>query len=390
MTLSLTIFWILFFLLLPAGVIWLCRKVEFFGKIGEILTLYIIGILVGNLLIAPFSEISSKLYPIQDGLTSITIPLAMPLILFGCNIKTLPIKSVLSSLIIGILAVVLAVISGYYIIGMLGEIPRLDKIGGMLVGVYTGGTPNLASLKMMLEVDNQTYLMINSFDMVVSFAYLVTLISFGIKWCRRFIGEKGGTKYPLDSTTEIDSPSQESSYSEIFSKENRKGTIKALLLSIIIVIIGLGISFLLTGKIDMLVLILSLTTLAICTSLSGLVDKSKKSYDAGMYLVLIFSLTVASMVDISKIDFSQGFLITIYITYAIIGSLLIQIIFAKIFKIDADTTIICSVALINSPLFVPMIAQSMKNKDVIISGITIGIIGYAIGNYLGVAIAGIL
>ena len=109
-----------------------------------------------------------------------------------------------------------------------------------------------------------------------------------------------------------------------------------------------------------------------------------------MYLVLIFSLTVASMVDISKIDFSQGFLITIYITYAIIGSLLIQIIFAKIFKIDADTTIICSVALINSPLFVPMIAQSMKNKDVIISGITIGIIGYAIGNYLGVAIAGIL
>ncbi len=62
----------------------------------------------------------------------------------------------------------------------------------------------------------------------------------------------------------------------------------------------------------------------------------------------------------------------------------------KIFKIDADTTLISSVALINSPLFVPMVAQAMKNKSVIISGITIGIVGYAIGNYLGVIVAGAL
>lgn len=39
-------------------------------------------------------------------------------------------------------------------------------------------------------------------------------------------------------------------------------------------------------------------------------------------------------------------------------------------------------ALINSPLFVPMIAESMKNKKVIITGITVGVIGYAVGNYL--------
>ena len=46
--------------------------------------------------------------------------------------------------------------------------------------------------------------------------------------------------------------------------------------------------------------------------------------------------------------------------------------------------------MINSPLFVPMIADTMKNRRVILTGISIGIIGYAIGNYLGVLLARIL
>jgi uncharacterized membrane protein len=31
-------------------------------------------------------------------------------------------------------------------------------------------------------------------------------------------------------------------------------------------------------------------------------------------------------------------------------------------------------------------AGALKNKDVIITGITVGILGYVIGNYLGVAL----
>ncbi|MBQ5639843.1 MAG: DUF819 family protein, partial [Bacteroidales bacterium] len=52
-------------------------------------------------------------------------------------------------------------------------------------------------------------------------------------------------------------------------------------------------------------------------------------------------------------------------------------------KIDADTTVITSNTLINSPITVPMIAASMKNKNAIIPGITNGVMGFAVGNYLG-------
>ena len=37
-----------------------------------------------------------------------------------------------------------------------------------------------------------------------------------------------------------------------------------------------------------------------------------------------------------------------------------------------------------------MIAESMKNKKVIITGITVGVIGYAVGNYLGIIVTQLL
>jgi uncharacterized membrane protein len=67
----------------------------------------------------------------------------------------------------------------------------------------------------------------------------------------------------------------------------------------------------------------------------------------------------------------------------VFGSYLLTILGAKLFKVDGDTAVITSNTLINSPIFVPMIAASMKNKDIIVVGITIGLVGYAVGNYLG-------
>jgi uncharacterized membrane protein len=39
---------------------------------------------------------------------------------------------------------------------------------------------------------------------------------------------------------------------------------------------------------------------------------------------------------------------------------------------------------------VPAVAGALKNKEIVVSGLTVGIIGYAVGNYLGVIIAQLL
>ena len=64
-----------------------------------------------------------------------------------------------------------------------------------------------------------------------------------------------------------------------------------------------------------------------------------------------------------------------------------QALISIFFRIDTDTMLITSTALICSPPFVPVVAGALRNKEIIITGITVGIIGYAIGNYLGFFVA---
>ena len=89
------------------------------------------------------------------------------------------------------------------------------------------------------------------------------------------------------------------------------------------------------------------------------------------------------MADLSTINWSQSFYILIFQAVIIFGSLALIVLLAKLFRIDADTAVITSNTLINSPICVPMIAATMKNKDVIVTGITNGLAGYAVGNYIG-------
>lgn len=391
MNLLLTVLATLIYLLVPAAVVLLCRRFRIFGKVGAILILYFLGVILANLFIFPFEGAAEKIYPLQDALTSVTIPLALPLILFACDFRNWPVRKALSALLIGLFSVMAIATAGYFLFRdhLGGQAP---SIAGMIVGVYTGGTPNLAAIKMMLGVDEGTYVLMNSFDMLVSFIFLVFLMAVGIKLFRKIL-PVADVPEAASGRTHVGqklAQSESEMYRGIFTRRHFLPTLKAFGLSVLITGIALGVSFLTTGGINMIALILTLTTLSIAASFLPAVKKWEKSYDAGMYLVLIFSLVVASMVDLRSLDFNEGLWLLLYITFAIFGSLFLQILLGKLFKVDADTTVITSVAMINSPLFVPMIADSMKNRRIILTGITIGIIGYAVGNYLGVLLAKML
>ena len=96
------------------------------------------------------------------------------------------------------------------------------------------------------------------------------------------------------------------------------------------------------------------------------------------------------MANVRAMDFTGALWIIGFLFFMEIVSLVIQVLTAKIFKVDADTAVIASVTYINSPPFVPMIAASMRNSRVLMPGLSIGVIGYAVGNYLGVLIFQIL
>lgn len=364
---------IIFYLVAPAGVLWICRKSKIFGKIGPVLVLYFLGVIVANINIIPESAAG-----VQDALSSILVPLAIPMMLFACNFKNFSVKETLKSFIIGVFSVVVMVVVGYYIMGNgLGEEGPI--MGAALTGQYTGGAGNLAAVKMMLNLDNTTFILLSTCNLIVSFFYLMFLMSGGVQLARRIVGGKQKRHSDIVNTSDY---VEDNPYRDFGKKRVLIQLLKIFGVAALVTVASLGIGKLFKEDYFMIIMILTLTTISLLLSFNKSIKSWDKSYDLGMYLIYIFCFVMASMADLSKIDLISSINILLFQTIIVFGSLFLTIILAKFIKVDADNAVITSDTLINSPICVPMIAATMKNKDVIIVGITNGIAGYAVGNYL--------
>ncbi|MBS7290196.1 MAG: DUF819 family protein [Bacteroidales bacterium] len=397
-----TIIFISIFLLAPAAVKAFCKKHKWADKIGAVLILYILGIIIGNLRLLPFLPAAlahpSSLPAIQDALSSAMVPIAIPLLLLRCNFRLNDTRSQLLALATGTIAVLCAVVCGYFIFrggidAMASDSASSDSaanIGGMLMGVYTGGTINLAAIKSMLGVSERTYLLLNSCDMIISFLFLTLLLSFGIRFLRRFLPFEAAALQSTEESASIAANDGNDGKAAFFRRGQWKQLGLLFLVTVAIVGVSAGISLLLPEGWFMTAFILLLTSLGIAASFSKRLSDIKIAEDISMYCIYIFSIVVASMADLSALDLSSSLSMLGYLSFVVFCSLLIQVLLAKLLRIDADTIVIASTAFICSPPFVPMMAAAMKNRRVLVGGLTIGIIGYAMGNYLGFLVSRLL
>ena len=388
------------FFTIPAGVLWLCRKYPIFDKIGPVMILYAIGLLFANI------PMPAEIALLQKVIPMIMIPLAIPMMLFGCTFKTSEISLQARIITSGVLSVAIAVIGGYLIFG--NGITNGEAIGGLLAGKCTGGTLNAAAIKQGLGVDDNTYILLTTYDIIICFIYFVFLLGGGIRLFRRLYGEE--TKLSIsDKDKEIIKQEmaavKANPYKGLNSKKGYTQMGKILSLTLGVVIIAFGMSYLIgwiagadlknfmnekEGGWFMAPFILMLTTLGIGLSFVKPVRKLHRSYDLGMYLIYIFSLAIASMADLSNLQIGENLNMIGFLTFAIFASLFVHAIICRIFRVNADSMVISSVAFINSPPFVPMISNAMKNRAALVTGISSGLIGYAIGNYLGILMAKVL
>ena len=388
------------FCLVPAGVLWLCRKYPIFDKIGPVMILYAIGLVLANI------PMPVEMKTLQGIIPTIMIPMAIPMMLFGCTFKNSEISLQVRLVASGVLSVCLAVIGGYIIFG--DGIHQGAEIGGMLAGKCTGGTLNAAAIKEGLRISDNTYILLTTYDIVICFLYFVFLLAGGIRLFRWLDGEKtrrGISAEDAKAIKEEMAAVKANPYKGLWSKEGFKQIFEVLGTTIVVVIVAAGLSYLIGWIFDadlanfmnekkggwfMAPFILMLTTIGIGLSFAKPIQKFDKSYDLGMYLIYIFSLAIASMADLSNLQIMENLHMIAYLAFTIFVSLFIHAIICRFLKVDADSMVISSVAFINSPPFVPMISNAMKNRAALVTGITSGLMGYAVGNYLGSLIAKLL
>jgi uncharacterized membrane protein len=375
---------VLFYVFTPLLILHLCHRYRFVNKIGAIVIAYAVGFVLGNIRILPLIDGAADA---QDMLTTLTIPIAIPLLLFSMDVRKwfkIAGKTMLS-MVFALVAAITTVSTGYFLFKEQG-IESLWDVSGMLIGLYTGGTPNLASIKLALGADETNYMIIATYDIVVGAFHLLFVMTIAQRLFLTFLPKY---KFIDPATAHIGDFDGEDPYWGMLKMKKIIPLLKAFGAAVLIFGIGGATTLIVPESSQMAVVILVITTLSIGASMIPAINKIEKSFELGMYLILIFCMVIASMADLSKIDFAS-LMIGGYVAYVIFGSLLIQAILSKIFKVDADTFIITSTAFICSPPFVPVVAGALRNREIIFSGLSVGIIGYAIGNYLGVLISMIL
>ena len=385
MTIFEYIIYTLFFCLAPAGVIWACRRYKALEKVEPIMVLYAIGMVVGNL---PF--LSDEIKVLQDMIPNVMIPLAIPMMLFGCHFSTREAGLQLKLVASGFLSVCIAVVVGYLLFGR--HVEQGANIGGIISGMYTGGTLNAAALQAIFKIDSEQFILVNSYDIIISFLYFVFLFSVGIRFFRRMYGERDKV-LSVESKAEIEEQirlAAQNPYRRLWSREGAQQLGRMLLYTLMIVAVSAGVALLMPEGWFMVVFILLLTTLGVACSFIKRVRKLDLSYDVGMYLIYIFSITIASMADLSNLDLAGGANQLAFMSVAVFLSLMIHAVVCRLMRVDADSMMISSVAFINSPPFVPMASAAMQNKRALVTGLGVGIVGYAVGNHFGVLMSQLL
>ena len=372
------------FFIVPAGVVWLCRRYRPLGQLGPIMVLYAIGMVIGNL---PF--IPTEIATLQEFLPNVLIPLAIPMMLYGCTFSRGEARLQCKIVASGFLATCIAVTIGYVLFGQ--NIEQGAEVGGIITGMYTGGTLNAAALQTIFKINSETFVLINSYDIIISFTYFVFLFSVGIKLFRRLYGEKPQTQVSFDNKPQDAANTPEPNpYRRLFTREGGQQLLRMLGLTVILVAVSAGVALLFAEQWFMVIFILLITTLGVACSFVKRVRDMDLSYDVGMYLIYIFSLTIASMADFSNLDMRGGINQLAFMLVAVFLSLLLHAIGCRVLRVDADSMMISSVAFINSPPFVPMASAAMRNKRALVTGLGAGIVGYAAGNHIGVLMAHLL
>jgi len=290
-------------------------------------------------------------------------------------------KAILS--MTGAIAVVVAV-AGVASILIMDHVEDAWKLSGMAISVYTGGTPNLAAVKTALSVDPTTYIILHTYDTFISLIYIIFVMSFAPRLFNRFLPKfdhsKALSKIEAIETEDINS------YENMFTRSTIKQLLSALVLSLIILGLAIGIATLFPEQYSTSITILTITTLGIVASFVKKIRALSKTYQFGMYVILIFCLVVGSMAELKDL-INIHWELMFFISFCVFGSFALHAVFCWMFKIDTDTFLITSVSAICSPPFVPVVAAALKNKQIILSGLMTGIMGYALGNYLAISFA---
>lgn len=338
--------------------------------------------LLGGALLCTFNILPSQ-SAAYDPIWEFIAPLAIPMLLFNANLGQIAKRS---GRMVGIFLLAAVGVAGGVILASVllqNHIPELHSVAAVITGSQTGGAVNVAAMRDVFDISSTMFAVTYIADNIAFvFTTFVMLSLPGIA----FIRKRYRCLYPLD----------QAEIAERESEGENGFTVFNLIMCFAVAFVILFVSVLFTDFVNRTsapfivkqlfgqkYLILTLITVGLATAFPQWMGKLSGGYEVGMLLLNFFFIASTIEADMKEM-FAQGPWLFIFCAITFFVQLVLLLGGGKIFKFNIEEIVICSNASLGGPSTAAAVAGAKGWKELITPAILIGVLGYIIGNYLGI------
>jgi uncharacterized membrane protein len=354
-----------------AGFGFWCERYPWGRKYSGVMLLITAAIVLANLRIIP------TVAPVYDVVWDYLVPIAIPLLLFHADLKRIFKESgpTLIAFVIGGASVVAGVLIG---VSLFDLGPEEAKLAGIFTGTYIGGGLNFAAVAEAtgMQDDNMLTAAVAADQVITNLHFLLIILIPGIAWIAK--------RYPthhMDNAILFDT---ESESVHRIADLDLAGLLTALALAFALAAIGKFLADL-AGMSNYSILVITLLALIVATAFPQQVDRLSGYREAGNVMMFIFLASVGAGADIWQL-IEIAPVLFLFASVIIIVHLVILFAAGKLLKLDLAELAMASAVCIGGPASAPALASAKGWRDLLIPGLLLGSLGYAVGSFIGVSV----
>lgn len=335
----------------------------------------VVWVLVAGMLLSHFRIIPYEA-PAYDFVGGYLVSLAIPLLLFKADIRKIVRESgkVIVTFLVASAATVIGAVIGFYLLN-LGEAGA--KVAGTYTAGYVGGAMNFLAVSQVVQMSKTEFasaLSASSFVSIIALLMLITLPS--IRWLVRFLpasdragGSAVGAAEPASQRPRI-------------SLRHLTGAI-ALSFGICAASAVIGETI---GQTQYNILFVTILTIIVANLFPRAMEALQGEFEVGMILMYLFFAMVGSSTNFTEFA-GPALHYFLYGMFIIVLHIVIVLGMARLMKVDLAEAIVASGAALVGPAVTAAIAISQGWRTLVTPAIMVGVLGYVIGTFVGVAVA---
>lgn len=347
-------------------------------KLGGPLLLLAIAMAASNLGLIPYSA------PLYGTIAGVLVPMAIPLLLMRADLRTIFNES--GPMLIAFIVAAAATVVGAFVGASLIDLGPLEaEIVGTITSSYIGGSLNFVATAEAVGIkDSSIYVASLSADAVGAVIFLLLLMLMpAIRFIRtampsKFIGQEL-------SATPLASDVVSTQEAKPFSLANAAN---GLAVSLVICALSAAMTALMHIE-SLFILVVTALTLLVANLAKPIVDHVSSEFELGTLFMYIFFVAIGAGANLGEV-LGAAFPIIVFIVVMVLVHLCLLVVVGKWMKLDLAEVLIASNACILGPAPAAALAASKGWQPLVAPGILVGMLGYAIATFIGVALTAVL